>query len=283
MYLRDKIKVALSIAILSSMIMEAALAGGVVIGMGAEGDTVDGRAYSFFADVSLTDSTWISGAVALNETTNDVFELDTKFADISLDHFFDPFGIRLGGSYWGAEGFLESKDVHASLYLRGEKGSISADFERRNFDLTIRADAFPEPRTVDFSATGYGLTGRLKTSKRTSVYLGGMSYDYSRRIGLQPETDRLRFLAISRISLMNSLIDYRLSGGIEIEFGERRLDFRYSHWKTAVFQGRVDSLGVGWLTPLGNSADIEFRLAVDDSDEFGQATVFSVFLYLYDE
>jgi len=140
-----------------------------------------------------------------------------------------------------------------------------------------------ESRTVDFSAKGYGLTGRLKTSDRTSVYLGGMNYDYSRRIGLQPETDRLRFLAISRISLMNSLIDYRVSGGVEIEFGERRMDLRYSHWKTAVFKGQVDSLGVGWLTPMGNSADIEFRLAVDDSDEFGRATVFSIFLYLYDE
>ena len=283
MYLPERTPVALSIALLLTLALEVAFADGVVIGMGAEGDTVDGRAYSFFADVSLTDSTWISGAVALNETTNDVFELQTKFADISVDHFFDPFGIRLGGSYWGDEGFLESKDVHASFYLRGEKGSLSADFERRNFALTIRLDSLPEARSIDFSAKGYGLTGRLKTGNRTSVYLGGMTYDYSRRIGLQPETDRLRFLAVSRISLMNSLIDYRVSGGIEIEFGERRLDFRYAHWKTAVFRGQVDSFGVGWLMPVGNAADIEFRLALDDSDEFGQATVFSVFLYLYDE
>ena len=283
MSLPDTIKIALSIAVICSSTTNPAMAGGMVVGLGAEGDTVDGRAYSLFADLSVTDSTWFSAAVARNKTSNDTFELDTKFFDFSIDHFFDPLGVRLGGSYWGEKGFLESKDAHASLYLRGEHGSISADVERRNFDLTLRLDAFADARTVDFSATGFGLTGRLKTSDRTSLFLGGMTYDYSRPIALQPESDNLRFLAVSRISLMNSLIDYRLSGGIEIEFGQRRLDFRYEHWKTAVFQGRVDSLGAGFLTPIGNSADIEFRLAVDDSDEFGRATVFSVFLYLYKE
>ncbi|NOX68004.1 MAG: hypothetical protein GXP15_02355 [Gammaproteobacteria bacterium] len=283
MSLPENIKVALSILILSSVFSAVASADGIVVGLGAEGDTVDGRAYSFFVDVGLRENTWISGAVAVNETKNAVVDLNTKFADLSVDHFFDPIGIRLGGGYWGDKDLLESNDVHASLYLRGKKGSISADFEGRNFDLTLRRDVLAGSRSIDFSAKGYGLTGRLKTSDRTSVYLGGMNYDYSRRIGLQPETDRLRFLAISRISLMNSLIDYRLSGGVEIEFGERRLDFRYSHWKTAVFRGQVDSLGVGWLTPVGNSADVEFRLAVDNSDEFGRATVFSIFLYFYAE
>jgi hypothetical protein len=46
-------------------------------------------------------------------------------------------------------------------------------------------------------------------------------------------------------------------------------------------QGRVNSLGVGFLTPIGSAADIEFRLAFDESDDFGSATVLSVFLFLY--
>lgn len=183
-------------------------------------------------------------------------------------------------------GFLESKDGHAAMYLRGEQGSISINFERRNFDLTLGRDMLLERRTIDFSANGIGLSGRLKTSKRTSLFLGGMSYDYSLPIAIQPDTDILRFLAISRISLMNSLIDYRLSGGIELEIGESRVDFRYATWKTAVFQGRVESLGIGLLMLLGDTVDVEFRLASDESDESdecGRATVFSVFMYLYKE
>ena len=283
MSLPDTIKIALSIVVIAWPNPNPAVAAGVVVGLGVEGDTANGRAYSLFADVGVAENTWFAAALAKNETRNDTFELNTKFVDISIDHFFDPLGVHVGGSYWGDKGFLESNDAHASLYLRGEKGSISVDVERRNFDLTLRLDALREPRLIDFKATGFGLTGRLKTGDRMSLYLGGMNYDYSRPLALQPESDRLRFLAVSRISLMNSLIDYRVRGGVEIDIGERRLDFRYEHWKTVVFQGRVDSLGFGFLTPVGNSADIEFRLAVDDSDEFGRATVFSVFVYWYKE
>ena len=201
----------LAVAILNVAPCESATAKGVVIGIGAAGDTADGRAYSLFADVGATEKTWISGAISRNQTKNTAFDLDAKFADISVDHFFDPVGIRLGGSYWGDDGFLESQDAHASLYLRNKKGSIAVDFERRNFDLTIESDLLAEPRSVDFSADGYGLTGRLQANDRTSLYFTGMTYEYSRDISLQPDTDRLRFLSFSRFSLMNSLLDYRLN------------------------------------------------------------------------
>ena len=272
---------AVVVAIVHVATIDSAMAKGVVIGIGAAGDTADGRAYSLFADVGATEKTWISGAISLNQTENSVFDLDAKFADISVDHFFDPVGIRLGGSYWGDDGFLESQDAHASLYLRNKKGSIAVDFERRNFDLTINSDLLAAPRSVEFSADGYGLTGRLEVNGRTSLYVTGMTYEYSQDISIQPDSDRLRFLSFSRFSLMNSLLDYRLSGGIEFGFGQSRLDFRYSSWKTEVIQGRVNSLGVGFLTPIGSAADIEFRLAFDESDDFGSATVFSVFLFFY--
>lgn len=277
------ISIAFSICVLSMIMCGSALGQGVVIGLGLAGDSVDGRAFSLFTDVGITDKTWISGAVARNQTKNGAFDLDAKFANIAVDHFFDPVGVRLGGSYWGDEGFLESKDAHLSVYLRNEKGSIAVDFERRNFDLTVELDRLIEPRSIEFSADGYGLTGRWEAGDRISLYGSGMTYEYSRDISLQPDTDRFRFLSLSRFSLINSLIDNRLSGGVEFKFGLRRLDFRYSSWETAVVQGRVNSLGIGFLTPLGNDVDIEFRLAFDESDEFGSATVLSVFLFLYSE
>jgi hypothetical protein len=281
MSLSDETKAALWSILAAGVLVDSALAEGVVIGLGAEADTAEGRAYSLFADVALADHTWLSGAVAHTQSSNDSFDLDTKFADLSLDHYFNPIGIRFGAGYWGDQNILESKDAHASIYLRGGWGSIAASYEHREFDLTFRSDALPEPRKIGFSSNGYGLSARFNTSKRTSIHIAGMSYDYSRQIELRPETDRLRFLGVSRISLMNSLIDYQISGGFEVDFGQRRVDFRYSRWKTAVIQSDVDSFSIGLLMPVGFAADMEFRLAMDDSVEFGKTTVFSVFLYLF--
>lgn len=283
MCLSRTISTVLTVGLLSVALSGVASANGIVVGIGAEADTVDGHSYSLFVDVGVTENTWVSGAVARNQTENNDFDLDAKFADISIDHFFEPIGIRLGASYWGDEGFLESKDAHGSFYLRGDKGSISADFEHRDFDLTINFDLLPNPLLLEFSATGYGLSGRWAISDRATINLGGLTYDYSRNISAEPGSDRLRFLSQSRFSLVNSLIDYRVNAGVEIKFGLRRLEFRYSSWETAVVQGRVNSLGVGFLTPVSDAVDLEFRLAFDDSDDFGRATVFSIFMYLFDE
>jgi hypothetical protein len=283
MRLPRAVSCALPVCILAAVLCGSAFAKGVVVGFGVAGDSADGRAYSLFADIGITDKTWMSGTISRSQTNNDAFNLDAKFADLSLDHFFDPIGVSLGGSYWGDDGLLDSHDGHVSIYVRNKKGSIAAVFERREFDLTISFDRFAESRLVEFSANGYGLTGRWQASERTSLYASGMVYEYSRDIALQPDSDRLRFLSLSRFSLINSLLDNRLSGGVEFKFGLRRLDFRYSSWETAVVQGRVNSLGMGFLTPLGNWADMEFRLAYDDSEDFGSATVLSVFLYLYSE
>ena len=42
-----------------------------------------------------------------------------------------------------------------------------------------------------------------------------MDYRYSRDINLQESIDILSFFSTSRLSLMNSLLDYRASGGME--------------------------------------------------------------------
>ena len=255
----------------------------LIIGMGAEGDTADSRAFTFFTDVGLTDDTWISGSVATTDTEREFFDLSTRYADIGIDHFFKPIGIRLGGAYWGDDDLLESRDFRGALYLRGERGSVSAEFERRNFDLTIDLQLLADPVSVDFSADGIGLSASYRVDDRVTLYVGGMDYDYSRNIRLQPNVDTLRFFSVSRLSTVNSLIDFRASVGLDIEIGDRRLDFRVARWRTEVDQGDIDSFGVGFLSPAGNAADIEFRLAYDDSENFGGATVFSVFLYLFDE
>jgi hypothetical protein len=108
-----------------------------------------------------------------------------------------------------------------------------------------------------------------------------MHYGYSRNIRIQPEIDILRFLSASRLSLINSLIDYRINAGLEFRFGLRSVDVSIGNWQTAVDQSKVDSYTIGFLTPMSDRTDIEIRLSFDDSENFGNTTSLTVFLYYF--
>lgn len=261
----------------------AARANPIIIGVGGEVDTADSRAFSLFTDIGLTDDTWVSGSVAWTDTDREFFDITTKYADIGLDHNFKPVGFRVAAAYWGDQGLLESNDVRGSLYLRGDKGSISFEYEYRQFDLTVGSDFLQDPVEVEFDADGIGFSASLPVNDRLTLYASGMDYEYSRDIRLQPNTDILRAFSRSRLSMINSLIDYRAGIGVDLAFGLRHVDLRFARWRTEVDQGDIDSISAGLLMPAGRSADIEFRLAYDDSENFGGATVLSVFFYLFDD
>ena len=255
----------------------------LVVALGIEADDADSRSYAVSADIGITEKTWLSGAFALTDTERAVLDVSNRFGEVMLDHHFEPVGVRVGIGYWGDDDLLESTDLRGALYLRGERGSISFDYQRRDFDLTIGSQILDEPRTASFDADGVGLSASLSFAKRWRGYLSGMDYDYSRNLRIQPNVDRLRLFSLSRLSLFNGLVDFRASAGLELRFGDRSLDFRYARWRTEVDQGEIDSIGVGFLTPVSRAADIELRLAYDDSENFGGATVLSFFLYLYKE
>ncbi|HEX7719351.1 MAG TPA: hypothetical protein VF389_06065 [Woeseiaceae bacterium] len=239
---------------------------GFVIGLGAELDSEDGRALSAALDIAAGSKTWLSVAVAHSHSDGLAGGSESRYADIEVDRMFSPVGIRVGAAYWDNADVLNSIDLTGSIYLRQDAWRLSLDLERRDFD---------------FTANGIGLSGRLRTGKRVSFFAGGMWYDYSRDVRLQQNIDSLRFLSRSRLTLMNSLLDERWHAGMEIEFGLKSIDVGFSRWKTAVDQGQVDSISLGFLRPLGKAADIEFRLAFDDSANYGNSTVFSVFGYFF--
>lgn len=254
-----------------------------VIGLGAEFDNEDGRAFSALGSLGIGEQTWLSAAASYNSSKGILADLETIYVDAGLDHHFDPLGVRVGIGYWGDSDLLDSNDLRASLYWRNDKGSLSLDYERRAFDLTLRTLLTQQPRLIEFEADGVGLAARLQLSDAVGVYANGMHYDYSQNISLQPSVDVLRVFALSRISTVNSLLDDRVSAGIEVAIGDHVVDLRVSSWRTAVFNDRVDSIGIGWLLPLAAASDLELRLSSDDAETAGRATLFSVFLYFYGE
>lgn len=266
--------------LLSLLVTTAAVADGYVVGIGGESDSADGRAITAFGDFGVSEKTWLSVTAGSARTEGIVRDNETVLTDIGIDHWFKPVGIRLGASYWGNSDILDSRDLRASLYARGDAGSISLEYQKRDFEFDLQSDALLG-RTAEFSADGWGVNARLSMGERFNFMLGGMAYDYSRNLRLQQDIDVLAFLSRSRLSMINSLIDDRINAGLEFNFGLRSIDVTAGRWRTAIDGGTVESYSVGFLTPASDRVDMEFRFALDDSKSFGRTTALSVHIYYF--
>ncbi len=267
-------------AVLLVLLSGPVSADGYVLGFGAEGDSADGRAFSAFGDFGLADNTWLSVTATTAETQGIIRDNDTRLIRASVDRFFDPVGVRIGSSYWGNADILDSRDVNVAVYTRGEAGLLSLEYEKRRFEFDLQSDLL-RGSTVEFSADGWGLSSRLALGENVNLYLSGMAYDYSRNLRVQPDIDLLAFISTSRLSMVNNLVDDRINGGVEFRFGLRSLDLTAGQWQTAVDGSKIDSYSIGFLTPIGDRFDAEFRLSLDESETFGRTTAFSFFLYYF--
>ncbi len=255
---------------------------GYIVGGGVETDSADGIALSAIADIGLTEKTWLTGAVARNSVDGQLGQsLDTWYGDLSLDHWFDPMGVRGGVSYWGDSDTLESIDWQGSLYWRGEKAMLGVDYEYRDFSVQLPAFNMFPGREVNFDANGIGLSSRFDLSDTVSLGLRGMDYDYSVNLRLTDNRPILDLLTFSRLSLINSLVDYRASATLSFEAGKSRWQIDVGTFKGEVDGGDTTSATVRFMTPLGKNSDIEFGLGVDDSDLYGDVTFFSVYIFFY--
>ena len=272
-------------ALAATLLLSVSLAhaqGGFIAGLNVELDSADGRAAGGFLDYGFTDSTWLSIGLARTNTGGPLGGLETLYADTALEQSFGAFGIRAAAAYWGDDEILDSNDGRISAFYRGERASISIDYERRSFDFVIEPLLTDRPdRTVEFTADGIGGVGRLRTGDKTSLFASGMAYDYSRDIRLTDNIDTLRFLSSSRLSLMNSLVDYRFNVGFDYSIGQHTVDLSFSQWQTAIDGSRVNSIAIGLLTPAGYNSDFDLRLAFDESETFGSTVALAIGLYFF--
>lgn len=269
--------------ILGLLIASNALADdGYIVGFGLEGDTADGLSASILTDIAIAKDTWLSAAVAKSTVElprND--SQDSWYADLGVDHWFDPVGLRLGVSYWGDSDVLDSKDWRSSAYWRGDKAMIAADYEFRDFRFVLPATNFFPGRVARFDANGIGLTARFNVTPSKSFSVYGMNYDYSANLRLDQNQGLLDLLTFSRLSLINSLVDHRAGVTVGVESGKQYWSVDLTSTKGEVDGGTTRSATLRLLTPLGNGSDVEFSLGIDDSDLYGDVTFLSVFLYFY--
>ncbi len=255
---------------------------GYILSAGVDTDSEDGLAATVAAELGLAEETWLSVALASNQTDlpfgNSV---DTLLADVGIDHWFDPLGIRAGVSYWGDNEILDSIDFRGSMYWRGDSFNIAANLERREFTFDIFRQIVNDGRDFEFHANGLGLSARLELSEAVDVSFAAMDYDYSINLDSAANRPIADVLSISRLSLLSSLSDYQGRVGIDIEVGQKLWTLDYARSKGAVDGRTTDSITLRFLAPMGDSSDIEFSLGVDQSEDFDSVTLFSVFLYFY--
>ncbi|MDH5502350.1 MAG: hypothetical protein OEY72_14740, partial [Gammaproteobacteria bacterium] len=131
------------VAAVAALLLQAAIASaesdGYIAGLGGESDTAGGRAATVFGDISLSEKTWASALIARTSTGGEAGGLETWYVDAGVDYWFEPLGIRFGGGYWGDDTILDSNDLRASIYFRNDELSVSADYERRQFDFAFGA------------------------------------------------------------------------------------------------------------------------------------------------
>jgi hypothetical protein len=255
---------------------------GYVIGGGIEADNADGVGAAGLVDIGLSEATRLSFLFGKNDIELPRgIHLNTSYGALGVDHFFEPVGVNVEVAYWGDSDIFDSVDLRGSLYWRNDTVSVSGDLEYRDFEFDIfRNDLLPG-QDIRFHAKGIGFSSRIKLNDRFNLNFRGMDYNYNVNLRLDENRRIVELLSISRLSLINSLVSYRVSAGLGINLGKSSLSLNVANWKGEVDGSTTYSSTVRFLTPLGTSHDIEFGLGVDDSDEYGSVTFFSVFLYFY--
>ena len=262
--------------------VSAAAADGYMIGGGAESDSEGGLSATLLGGVGLSADTWLSAGLA--KSSVDLVsgrKLDTLYADVELDHFFDPIGIRVGAAYWGDSDVLESNDWRASMYHRNDTAALSLEYEFRDFDFVIPSTDFLALRRIMFDANGFGASARINTSENTSLRLRGIKYDYSIPFRPVENVDAARLISVTRLSLINTLVDHRASVSLSIDQGLKNWDIELSTWESILDKSRTRSLTVRYLMPMTDKTDVELGLGYDDSELYGDVTFFSLYLFFY--
>lgn len=255
---------------------------GYLLGAGIDADSDDGFRGSLIAGIYFSEDTFLSGglsssSVGLASGNNS----DTLYADIELDHYLDPIGITIGAAYWGDPDLLDSVDLRSSVYYKNDKFMLAGEYEYRDFDFIIPPTQFFPGREFAFDADGFGARARYKFTDTFSMSVSGMKYDYSVDFRPNENRDAISLITVSRLGLINSLIDSRASLDFALNAGLHRWELVFSTWKGALDRSRTISLTINYLRPLSDGTDIEFGLGYDDSDVYGDVTFLSVYLYFY--
>ena len=263
-----------------------ALADGLpwALGLGSQLDAEGSSSTVASVDIAASKTTWLRASGSVGSSPSSRGDIQTRTLSVGIDQGFRPIGLTLDLQRWGDPDLVESNDIKASLYFRGDVFTAALLAERRDFDITFSVtgpggDVFS--RTVGFTGDGWGLRLSAKPNERWRVFASGRKYDYSANLAALPRIQLVDFLFSSTLTLANSLVDHEISAGVERSFGNRALSLTYARDRSAVDRTFLESLDVGLLFPVGKRVDLELSFGVSDSQDFGGETFGGIYLFIY--
>jgi hypothetical protein len=111
--------------------------------------------------------------------------------------------------------------------------------------------------------------------------LRGIKYEYSVPFRPVENIDAARLISVTRLSLVNSLVDHRAGVSLSIDQGLSNWDIDLSTWENVLDRSRTRSLTVRYLFPMTDQTDLELGVGYDDSELYGDVTFFSLYLFFY--
>jgi hypothetical protein len=156
---------------------------GYMLGGGVESASNDGWRAAVLASVGLAEDTWVSAAASTSRVEVPLRgDSDIVYADIELDHYFEPLGFTIGAGYWGDPDLLDSNDLRASLYFRNDriKATIRPIHRRRPVVATHfgTSGCWPGVATGDFGPARPGAEPVDRSSDMISPGLGQPWFGY---------------------------------------------------------------------------------------------------------
>jgi len=261
----------------------------------------DAYAVQLGADWAAGGSTHIHLDAANGVSPSTVGDITVYRGRFGVDYASKSVGIDLSYEYWGDPGVLDTHAGLGELYWHSAATRVAAQFQQRRITLHYEVPDAARGFIDDaqrLGSTAFGLTARHSFS-RVKLRANAIDYRYSEPIGevnvtrvpaanretllaiVDRTVARTRVLSASSLTLANGLLDNAVGAGIETEVGQSALDIEATRERAQVDGLVIGTLSIGWIAPMGDRGDIEYRIGASRAQELGTIVFATISLWFY--
>ncbi|MEN7344334.1 MAG: porin [Pseudomonadota bacterium] len=256
------------------------------IGAGFSIDNADGMTGLILADLSFNDAASLSATLGTTRAAAEPDDLATREWSLGARYDFGPIGVEARGGQTGDPDDFDADDLMVGIFHSGDQWRFFAQYLERDIDLSLRTtltrDSFVVSVPLKADGVRVGASFRSKGNWRFSA--NHLRYDYDRDLSILGGRFIVSRLTPTTLTLATSLLEESTTVGMEIpQRGNRAVTLGASRDTLAGNLGSVDSITVGWLTPIGQRGDLDLSLGASRGDDLigDETTVFFSALYLF--
>ncbi len=250
-----------------------------VVGLSAAVDSAEGVSVNALLDYGFSDRTSLTFNAGVTRADGDPVAIQTTLWDLALNYDFGPVGLKTAVGQWGDSDEYTSDSWSVGLFRTFGAWRISTDYLHHELDLTFRSTQNSNTTsTVNARSEGTAATISYAVDSGRAFYLSAVRYDYNRNVTRLNQFRIARLLSPTSLTLSGSLLNHSLSAGGDWPIGDNLLSLTVARDRTAVDRVDVDSVTLGWLTPIGDLTDLDISVGVSQDGEDTQYFVSLLFL-----